>query len=169
MVSSRACFCWLYRTSPSSVARSIINLIPILTIWWYSCVVISYIVGKGCLLWPIYSLDQTLLVFALLHFVLQGQTCLLLHVSLDFLLLRCNPLWWKGHLFLVLVLENLEGLHRTIQLSFFSISRWGIIVDYCDFEWFALEMNRGHSHFWDCTQVLHFGLFRWLWELLYFF
>ena len=32
-------------------------------------------------------LANTLVNFALLHFVLQGQTCLLLQVSLDFLLL----------------------------------------------------------------------------------
>jgi len=56
--------------------------------------------------------------FALLHFVHQGQTYLLLQVSLNFLLLNSNPLWWKGHLFLVLVLEGLVGLHRTIQLQF---------------------------------------------------
>jgi len=31
------------------------------------------------------------LAFALLHFVLQGQTCLLLQVSLDFLLLHSSP------------------------------------------------------------------------------
>ena len=34
-------------------------------------------------------------------FVLQGQPCLLLQVSLDFLLLDSSSLWWKGHLFLV--------------------------------------------------------------------
>ena len=32
-------------------------------------------------------------------FVLQGQTCLLLQVFLDFLLLDSSFLWWKGHLF----------------------------------------------------------------------
>ena len=26
--------------------------------------------------------------------------------------------------------------------SFFSITVWGINLDYCDIEWFALEMNR---------------------------
>ena len=26
--------------------------------------------------------------------------------------------------------------------SFFAISGWGIDLDYCDIEWFALEMNR---------------------------
>ena len=27
----------------------------------------------------------------------------------------------------------------------FSITGWGIDLDYCDIEWFALEMNRDHS------------------------
>ena len=31
------------------------------------------------------------------------------------------------------------------MLSFFSISGWGIDLDYCDVERFALEMNRDHS------------------------
>ena len=29
--------------------------------------------------------------------------------------------------------------------SFFGISGWGIDLDYCDIEWFALETNRDHS------------------------
>ena len=63
------------------------------------CRVVSCGVGRGCVLWPEYSLEKTLFAFPLLHFILQGQTCLLLQVSLDFLLLPSNPLWWKGHLF----------------------------------------------------------------------
>ena len=31
------------------------------------------------------------------------------------------------------------------NFSFFSITDWGIGFDYCDIEWFALEMNRDHS------------------------
>ena len=38
------------------------------------------------------SLTKILLAFALLHFVLQDQTCLLLQVPLDFLLWYSNPL-----------------------------------------------------------------------------
>jgi len=38
------------------------------------------------------SLGRTLLAFALLHSVLQGQICLLLQVFLDFLLLHSSPL-----------------------------------------------------------------------------
>ena len=43
------------------------------------------------------------------------------------------------------VLKDLEGLHRTVQLSFFSVTGWAIDLDYCDIEWFALETNRDHS------------------------
>ena len=45
----------------------------------------------------------------------------------------------------MLVIKGLVGLHRTIYFSFFSITGWGIDLDYCDIEWFALEMNRDHS------------------------
>ena len=45
----------------------------------------------------------------------------------------------------MLVLESLIGLHRTVQLQFFSITGEGIDLDYCDTEWFALETNRDHS------------------------
>ena len=31
------------------------------------------------------------------------------------------------------------------NFSFFSITGWGIVLDYCDIEWLALEMNRDHS------------------------
>ena len=51
----------------------------------------------------------------------------------------------KEHLFWVLVLEDLVGLHGTVQLQHFSITGQGIDLDYCDIEWFALETNRDHS------------------------
>ena len=31
------------------------------------------------------------------------------------------------------------------NFSFFSVTGCGIDLDYCDNEWFALEMNRDHS------------------------
>ena len=31
------------------------------------------------------------------------------------------------------------------NFSFFSITGWGIDLDFRDIEWFALEMNRDHS------------------------
>ena len=45
----------------------------------------------------------------------------------------------------MLVLEGLVGLHRTVQFQLFNITGWGINLDYCDIEWFALETNRDHS------------------------
>ena len=79
------------------------------------CRILSCIVGRGCLLWPVCSLGKTLLAFAMLHFVLQGQICLLLQVSLDFLLWHFNPLWWIGHLLGALFLGGHLGLHRVDQ------------------------------------------------------
>ena len=45
----------------------------------------------------------------------------------------------------MLVLKGFVGLHRTVRVQFLSITGWGIDFDYSYIEWFALEMNRGHS------------------------
>ena len=45
----------------------------------------------------------------------------------------------------MLVLKGLVGLHRTIQLQLLQHYWWGIDLDYCDIEWFSLEINRDHS------------------------
>ena len=106
-VSSRSCFSWLYTASPSSATKNIINLIFIFMIWWSPRVVSSLMLleegvsnDQGILL------AKLLLAFVVLHFVIQSQTCLLLQVSLEFLFLHFNPLWWIG----------LVGLHRIDQL-----------------------------------------------------
>ena len=110
-VSSRSCFCWLYRAFPSLVAKNIINLISILTIWWCPCIESSLVLLEEGICY-----NQCILLVKIC-FVLQGQICLLLQVSPDFLLLHSSPLWWKGHLFWMLVLKGLVGLHRTVQLQ----------------------------------------------------
>ena len=46
IVSSRSCFCWLYRASLSLAAKNIINLISVLTIWWRPCVESSLVLLK---------------------------------------------------------------------------------------------------------------------------
>ena len=114
-----------YRASPSLAAKNIVNLISILTVSWCPCVEYSLVLlEEGVFYDQCIFLAKLLLVFAVLHSVFQGQICLLLQVSLEFLLLHSSPLWWKGHLFLVLVLEGLIDLHRTVQLHFFSTSDW---------------------------------------------
>ena len=61
--------------------------------------------------------------------------------------------------FLVLVLEGLVGLHRTVQLQLLQhywlghrlgLPRYWMICLGNEQIWFC--------HFWDCIQVLHFGL-----------
>ena len=47
--------------------------------------------------------------------------------------------------FLVLVLEGLVGLHRTIQPQLLQHYWLAIDLDYCDIEWLSLEMSRDHS------------------------
>ena len=82
------------------------------------CRVFSCVVGRGCLLSPVHSLGKILLAFTLLHSILQGQIFPLLHVFLDFLLLHSSPLYWKWHLFWMLVPEGLVGLHKRVQFHF---------------------------------------------------
>ena len=105
--------CWYFSYLSSHITRSDFGVDHLVM---SICRVFSCVVGRGCLLWPVHFLGKTLFVFALLHSVFQGQICLLLQVFLDFLFLHSSPLYWKGHLFRVLVLEGLVGLHRTIQL-----------------------------------------------------
>ena len=47
--------------------------------------------------------------------------------------------------FLGVSLKGLVGLHRTIQLQLFQHYWLRHRLDYCDIEWFSLEMNRDHS------------------------
>ena len=150
-VSSWSCFCWLYRVLHLKLKEYYQSDFGINHLMMSMCRVVTCIVGKGCLLWPVCSLDKTRLTFALLHFVLQGQICLLLQVSLDFLLLHSNPLWWKGHLFLVLVLAGLVCLHRAVQLQLLQHlwlgHRLGLL-----WYWMVCLRNeqRSFCHFWDC-------------------
>ena len=65
--------------------------------------------------------------------------------------------------FLVLVLEGLISLHRTLQLQLLQHYCLGHILGLLWY-WMACLGNelRSFCCFWDCTQVLHFRLFGWL-------
>ena len=43
-----------------------------------------------------------------------------------------------------LLISWLLSPSEPFNFSFFNITGWGIVLDYCDIEWFALEMNRDH-------------------------
>ena len=159
-VSSWSCFCWLYRASPSLAAKNIINLILLLAIWWCPCVESSLVLLEGgCLLWPVHSLGKTL----------SALPCFILYCKAKY---ACYPRYFltsyffipvpyneKDIFFGVLVLKGLVGLHRIIQLQllqhYWLGHRLGLL--WC---WMVCLGNEQRSicHFWDCTQVLHFGL-----------
>ena len=94
------------------------------------------------------------------------SSSVLLQVSLDFLPLHSRPLWWKGHLFWMLVLEGLVGLQRTIQLQILQHYWSGHRLELLWYWMFCLRNEqRSFCCFWDCTQELHFGLSCWLWMM----
>ena len=119
---------------------------------------VSWVVGKGCLLWPVCSLDKTLLAFALLHFVFLGQISCNSRYLLSSTFAFQSPMMKKTS-FLVLVLEGLVGLHRTSRLQLLQYQwlghRLGLL--WC---WMVCPGNEPKSFFcfWDCNQELHFGL-----------
>ena len=101
------------------------------------------------MLCPVRSLGRTLLAFALLHSVLQGQIGLLLQVVSSLPTLAFQSPVMKRTSFWVLVLEGLGGFHRTIQLQLLQCYWSGHRLHYRDIEWFALETNRDHSVFFE--------------------
>ena len=87
------CISWSYFSIPVPYnAKNIINLILVLTIWWCPCVESSLVLLEEGVCYDQCVLLANLLAFALLRSVLQGQICLLLQVTLDFLLLYPTPL-----------------------------------------------------------------------------
>ena len=119
------------------------------------CRVFSCVVGRECLLWPVHSRGKTLLAFALIHSVLQGQICLLLQVFLDFLPTFAfqSPIMKRTPFFWVLVLKGLVGLHRTAQLQllqrYWLGHRFGL-----PWYWMVCLGNdqRSFCHFWDASK-----------------
>ena len=170
-VSSRSCFCWLYRASPSLAAKNIINLILVLTIRWCPCVEYFLCCWKSVFAMTSAFSWQSSISLCPASFCTPRPN---LPVTPGFSWLPTFVFqslgWWKGHLFMVLVLKGLVSLHRTIQLQllqpYWSGHRLGLL-----WYWMVCLGNelRSFCQFWDCAQVLYFILFCCLWRLLPFF
>ena len=94
-----------------------------------------------------YDQCKTLLAFALLLSVLQGQICLLLRCFLTSYFCIPVPYNEKDIFF---ESSFWKVLYVFIEpFSFFNITDRGIDLNYCDTEWFALEMNRDHSDIFE--------------------
>ena len=86
----------------------------------------------------VFSWQNSISLF-LLRSVLQSQICLLLQVFLDFLLLHSSPLMKRTFL------GGVSSRRSCKSSQNHSTSGQDIDLDYCDIEWFALEMNRDDS------------------------
>ena len=168
-VSSLSCFWWLYRAYSSLAAKNIINLSSVLTIWWYPCVVSSLVfleedvccdqcvlLVKLCWPFPCFILYSNAKFACCFRYLLTSYFCISV------------PYDEKDIFFWVLVLEDLVGLHWTVQLlqHYWLGHRLGLL-----WYWMVCLGNeqRSFCHFWYCIQVLHFRLFCCLWWLLHFF
>ena len=118
-VTSRSCLWWLYRTL-SSAAKNIINLVLILTIWWCPylksfLVVLEKDVCSGqCILFA--KLSYPLPCFTL--YSKAKLACYSKYLLSSYFWIP-SPMM-KRTSFLVLVLEGLVGLHRTIWFKLFQ-------------------------------------------------
>ena len=152
-VSSQSCFCWLYRASPSLATKNIISLISVLTIWWCPCVE-SFIV----LLEEGVCYDQCILL-AKLYLPLP---CFILY-SRPNLPVIPGVSWLPTFAFQSPIMKRTSFLGvsstRTVQLQllqcYWLAHRLGSL-----WYWIVCLGNeqRSFCHFWDCIQVLHFGL-----------
>ena len=130
------------------------------------CRVFSCVVGRECLLWPVHSLGKTLLAFAC--FILYSKAKFACYSRYFLTSCFCIPVPYneKDIFFLVFVLEGLIGLHRTIQIQllqhYWSGRRLGL-----PWYWTVCLGNeqRSFCRFWDGIQVMHFGLFCYLWYI----
>ena len=170
-VSSRSCFCWLYRASPSLAAKNIINLISVLTMWWCPCVESSHVLLKEVFaMTSVFSWQNSIRFCPASFRTPKPNLPVTPGVSCPPIFFYSSPLWWKGHLFWVLVLEGLVDLHRAIRLQllqhYWLGRRLGLL-----WYWMACLGNEQRSFccFWVCIQVLHFRLFCGLWWLFHFF
>ena len=111
------------------------------------CSVISCVVGRVCLLWPVHSLGNSVSLCPASFCTPRPSLPITPGISwLPTFVFQF--LWWKGLFFFqVLVLESLVCLHRITQLHLQQLwlgHRLGLL-----WYWFALEMNLDHSVVFD--------------------
>ena len=144
-VSSQSCFCWLYRASQSLAAKNVINLISVLTIQWYPCVE-SFLV----LLEEGVGYDQCILLAKFYY----PFPCFILYSKTKFACYsRCflTSYFWipvpytEKDIFLGVLVLDLVGLHRTIQLQLLQHCWSGHRLGLPWYWMVCLEINWAHS------------------------
>ena len=158
-VSSWSCFCWLYRASPSLAAKNMINLILVLTIWWCPCVESSLVLlEEGVAMTSVFSWQNSSLCPASFC-IPRPNLPVTPGVSWLPTFAFHSPIMKRASFFGVLALKGLVGIHRTIQLQLLQHYWLGHRLG-LPWYWMVCLGNEQRSFccFWDCIQVLHFGL-----------
>ena len=128
-VSFWSCFCWLYRVSPSLAAKNILNLILVLTIWWCPCVESSLVLSKEAVCYD-QCVPLAKLCWPLPCFILHSKAKFACYSRYLLTSYFCIPVPYdEKNIFLVLVLECLVGLHKTVQfqlLQHYCFSGWSL-------------------------------------------
>ena len=119
-VGSRSCFCCLHRASPSLTAKNIINLISVLTICWCPCVESSLVLlEKGVCYDCVFSWQNSVSCYPASLCTPRPNLPITPGISWLPTFAFQSPMIKRTFFFffLVLVLEGLGGLHRTVQLQ----------------------------------------------------
>ena len=167
-VSSWSCFCWLYR-APSFPAKNIINLILVLAIWWCPCVESSLVLlEEGVCYDSVFSWQNSISLCPAFFRTPRPNFPITPGISWLPTFAFLSPIMKMTYS--LGVLEDLVGLQRTIQIQLLQHSGLGLRLGLLWY-WMVCLGNEQRSFclFWDCTQVLHFRLFCWLWGLPLFF
>ena len=115
-VSSLSCFCWLYR-APSFPAKNIINLILVLAIWWCPCVESSLVLlEEGACYDSTFSWQNSISLCPAFFRTPRPNFPITPGISWLPTFAFLSPIMKMTYS--LGVLEDLVGLHRTIQLHF---------------------------------------------------
>ena len=159
-VSSWSCFYWLYRASPSSAVKNVINLISVLTIWWCPCVESSLVLLEEGVGYDLFCSSQNSVSVCPASFCIPRSN---LPVTPGISWLHAfafqSPMMKRTSFFccflffflFVCFKEGLVGLHRTVQLK--------LLQHYClghrlGLPWYWMvglgNEQRSFCHFWNC-------------------
>ena len=117
IVSSKSCFCWLYRMPPSSASKNIINQISVLTIWWCPCVESSPgLLGKCVAMTSMFFGQNSVSLCPVSFCTPRPNLPVTPSISRLPTFVFQSPMMKRTY-FGMLLLEGLVHLHRTIQLQ----------------------------------------------------
>ena len=156
IVSSRSCFCWLDSASPSFAANNII------TLWWCTCVESPLVLLKeGVCYDQCVILANSVSLCPASFYTPRPYSPVTSGISWLPTSAFQSPMMKRTSLFffLVLVLEVVIDYYKTSQLQLIPHQCLGnrLVFLCCWMICLGIE-PKAFCHFWDCTQVVHFGL-----------